>query len=98
MIDHFEYIKNLVDIDSMGFGPDVLYGDHFGLHHVYSAHLSMEKARKMGEVEEAEYVKSGENRSEASWNTIRWVLRQGYSDEDIEKMLGSNALRILRDV
>jgi membrane dipeptidase len=98
VMDHFEYIKDLVGIDYVGFGPDVLYGDHFGLHHVYSAHLSMEKAYKMGEVQETEYVKGMENPSEASWNIIRWLIKQGYSDNDIEKVVGGNILRVLRDV
>jgi membrane dipeptidase len=31
-MEHFEYIKDLVGIDHVAFGPDTLYGDHVGLH------------------------------------------------------------------
>ena len=31
-MEHFEYIKDLVGIDHVGFGPDTIYGDHVGLH------------------------------------------------------------------
>ena len=30
-MEHFEYIKDLVGIDHVTFGPDTLYGDHVGL-------------------------------------------------------------------
>jgi membrane dipeptidase len=32
VMDHFEYVKDLVGIDHVSFGPDTLYGDHVGLH------------------------------------------------------------------
>ena len=98
VMEHFEYIKDLVGVDCVGFGPDALYGDHFALHHVYSSHLSMEKAYHMGKVEEVEYVKGMENPTEASWNIIRWLVKHGYSDEDIQKVVGGNVLRVLKEV
>lgn len=96
-MEHFEYIKDLVSVDQVGFGPDTLYGDHVGLHHVMASHLSLAQAFS-SENEEVPYVKGLENPSEVSWNTIRWLVKHGYSDNDIEKLVGGNALRVLQDV
>jgi membrane dipeptidase len=45
-MEHFEYIKDLAGIDHVSFGPDTLYGDHVGLHHVYKVSLSIQESRK----------------------------------------------------
>jgi len=103
-MEHFEYVKSLVGIDHVGFGPDTLYGDHVGLHRVYSANLSLKESRGSGKTgrdqshEPVEYVKGLENPTEGSYNIVRWLVKHGYSDEDIEKAMGGNALRLLREV
>lgn len=96
VIEHFEYITELVGIDHVGFGPDTLYGDHVALHHAFREHLSIKQAFTIHE--EVEYVKGMENPSEASWNTIRWLVKHGYSDGEIEKAVGGNALRVLKKI
>ena len=95
-MEHFEYLKDLVGIDHVGFGPDTLYGDHVGLHHAFAASLSIKHVA--GQHKEVPYVKGVENPTEASWNPIRWLVKHGYSDKDIEKVVGGNALRVLREV
>lgn len=102
VMDHFEYIKDLVGIDHVSFGPDTVYGDHVGLHHAYSSALSL-KSSKAGknpgmEYEEVEYVKGIENPTEASKNIVRWLVKEGYSEEDIAKVIGGNVLRVLNEV
>jgi membrane dipeptidase len=103
-MEHFEYVKGLVGIDHVGFGPDSLFGDHVGLHHTYAANLSIQEAHggsvakrqaKGMEYEEVEYVKGIENPVEGSKNILRWLVKHGYSDEEIRKALGGNALRLL---
>ena len=42
---HFEYIKGLVGIDHVTFGPDTVYGDHVGLHAVYATNLPIDQAQ-----------------------------------------------------
>lgn len=96
VMEHFEYTKELVGIDHVGFGPDTLYGDHVALHHAFTEHLSIRQA--FTHHEEVEYVKGMENPSEASWNIMRWLVKHGYSDEEIEKVIGGNTLRVLRKV
>ena len=105
-MEHFEYMKGLVGIDHVGFGPDTLYGDHVGLHNVYAAALSIKEATSAGSkggtaslpFERVEYVAGLENPTEGSRNIIRWLVKQGYSDEDIAKAIGGNALRLLTEV
>ncbi|MEO1052479.1 MAG: membrane dipeptidase [Bacteroidota bacterium] len=101
-MEHFEYIKDLVGIDHVSFGPDTIYGDHVGLHHAYTSSLSL-KESKAGkspdmEYEEVEYVKGLENPTEASFNIVRWLVKEGYSDEDIIKVIGGNVMRVLKEV
>jgi membrane dipeptidase len=101
-MEHFEYVVKLVGIDHVGFGPDSLYGDHVGLHRVYASNLSLEESHGGGrpdqQYEEVEYVRGLENPTEGSRNLVRWLVKHGYSDEDIEKVMGGNALRLLSEV
>lgn len=43
------------------------------------------------------YVKGLENPSDYP-NVIRWLVKHGYSDSDIVKVAGANAMRVLREV
>jgi membrane dipeptidase len=93
---HFDYIKELCGIDHVAFGPDTLYGDHVGVHHHFAARLSTKSIQGSG-FEEVPYVKGMENPTEASKNILRCLVKRGYSDTDIEKVLGGNVLRVLRE-
>ena len=100
-MEHFEYVKALVGIDHVGFGPDTVYGDHVGLHRAYAANLSLKDSRGKGvpdqHYEEVEYVEGLENPTEGSYNIVRWLVKHGYSDEDIQKAMGGNALRVMQE-
>jgi len=97
-MEHFEYCVNLVGVDHVGFGPDVLFGDHVSLHHAFSGHMSIEQSRAKGGVNEVAYVEGLENPSETFPNIVRWLVKHNYTDDEIEKVIGGNALRVLREV
>lgn len=97
-MEHFEHIANLVGIENVAFGPDTLFGDHVGLHHVFAGELSIKAAHGKTAFQEVEYVKGIENPAEAFPNIVRWLVLHGYSDEDICKVLGENIVRVLRVV
>lgn len=97
-MEHFEYIKDLVGIDHVAFGPDTLYGDHVGLHRHYASQLSTQGTQATSEFPEVDYVQGLENPTEAAHNILRWLVKHDYSTEDIQKVLGKNILRVLHEV
>ena len=100
VMEHFQYIQDLVGIDHVSFGPDTVYGDHVGLHHAYSSALSLKESKSGSGLnyDEVAFVKGMENPTEASKNIVRWLVKEGYSDEDISKVIGGNVLRVLEEV
>lgn len=97
VMEHFEYIANLVGIDHVAFGLDTLFGDHVGLHHAFAEALSIGSSHAGVEFDEVEYVKGVENPNEAYPNVVRWLVNHGYSREDIKKVMGENIIRVLKD-
>ena len=99
-MEHFEYVKDLIGIDHVTLGPDTLYGDHVALHHAFDAttlSTGDPGAEELGYTE-VPYVKYIENPTEASWNIPRWLIKHGYTDEEIGKVLGGNTIRVLEEV
>ncbi|MDD3298547.1 MAG: membrane dipeptidase [Firmicutes bacterium] len=97
-MEHFEYIKDLVGIDHVAFGVDALYGDHVGLHNMFSSNMSIAENTKGEEFESVTHVEGLENPTEAMENIVRWLIKHGYSHEDIKKVMGENILRVLKEV
>lgn len=97
VMDHFEYCAELVGIEHVAFGPDTLYGDHVGLHTVFSHLLSGATAHAPA-FEKVAYVDGLENPTENFENISGWLVQHGYSDDDIVAVLGGNILRALRDI
>lgn len=98
VMEHFEYVARLVGIEHVGFGPDTLYGDHVGIHGVYASAFGLAQAHGSMDYEHVDWVEGLENPTEASHNILRWLVKHGYSDEDIERVVGGNALRVLEAV
>jgi membrane dipeptidase len=94
VMEHAEYVIDLVDIDHVAFGPDTFFGDHVALSDVYAASLD---AGEEIEAERVPYVEGIENPSEFP-NLLRWLVDHDYADEQIAKLAGGNVVRALRDV
>jgi membrane dipeptidase len=97
-MEHFEYIANLVGIEHVAFGPDTMFGDHVALHRLFAGSLSLTASRGSLPVEFVDYVDGVENPAEAFPNIVRWMVKHGYSDDDIGKAVGGNVLRVLEEV
>ncbi len=97
VMEHFEYCVDLVGIDHVAFGLDTLFGDHVGLHGAFAAALSIGEAHSGVQFDEVEYVKGLENPGEAYNNVVRWLVKHGYSREDIRKVMGENIMRVLKE-
>lgn len=97
VMEHFEYIVDLVGIDHVAFGLDTLFGDHVGLHKAFAEALSIGSAHAGVEYEKVEYVKGLENPAEAYPNVVRWLVKHGYKRDDIRKVMGENIMRVLKE-
>lgn len=109
VMEHFEHIVDLVGIDHVTFATDAFYGDHIELMKMFTEQISMEvfaSGDEEGEgleqvkasLDELGYVEGMENPTEAWINVPRWLVKEGYSDEEIRKVLAENTVRFLEDV
>jgi len=102
-----EYCVDLMGIDHVGCGPDTLYGDHQGLykywfsrplgHHTRPGQRQETPWPVPPGTEDPGYVEGLENPNEFV-NIARWMIKHGYSDDEIRKVVGLNALRMLEKV
>lgn len=97
VMDHFEYIAELVGLEHVGFGPDTLFVDHVGLHRQF-AHLLSGATAAAPEHPRVEYVKGLESPEECFRNIVGWLVGHGYTDDEIRLVAGANVLRALRDI
>jgi membrane dipeptidase len=95
VMDHFTYCVDLMGIEHVAFGPDTLYGDHVGLHKLFAANLGVHQAHGP-QYEEVPYVAGLESPTENFTNIVGWLVKHGYSDDDIAAVVGGNILRVLR--
>jgi len=97
-MEHFEYCVDLVGIDHVAFGPDTLFGDHVALHDALREALSLKASKGKDPYPKVEYVDGIENPAEAFPNIVRWLVKKGYSDDEIAKVIGGNIMRVLEEV
>lgn len=95
---HFEYIRELIGIDHVGFGPDTFYGDHVALQHAVDQRLSIGESHSGEKFNEAPFVLGVENPTEAMPNIVKWLVQHGYSNEDIAKAAGGNVIQALQKI
>lgn len=98
VMEHLEYLIDLVGIDHVGLGPDTFFGDHVALQHAFDERLSLKESHGKQTYEASPYVKGLENPTEAMRNMIRWLVKKNYKVQEIEKIVGGNALRVLKTV
>jgi membrane dipeptidase len=94
VMDHFRYCIDLVGIEHVAFGPDTLYGDHVQLHTIF-ANLLSHGTRTGPAYEKVPYVDGLENPTENFANICTWLVKEGFSDDDIRAVLGGNIMRAL---
>lgn len=97
VMDHFLYCVDLVGIEHVAFGPDTLYGDHVQLHTVFADMLQL-GAMTGPAFDKVKYVDGLENPTENFANICAWLVKRGFSDEEIEAVVGGNILHALRNV
>ncbi|MFD8525315.1 dipeptidase [Streptomyces capillispiralis] len=96
VMDHFQYCIDLVGSSHVTFGPDTFFGDHVGLHNCLNEKLGLDAFFAAGpKFERIEYVSGLENPAECFPNIVRWLVFNGYSDDQIAEVVGGNTMRIL---
>src|SRR5690606_19788443 len=95
VMDHFTYCVDLVGIEHVVFGPDTHYGDHVALHHEFAASIGIHGAPGTPDYEPVPYVSGLENPTENFFNIVGWLVKHGYSDDEIVAVTGGNILRVL---
>ena len=98
VMDHFTYCVDLMGIDHVAFGPDTLYGDHVALHHTFAANLGVHDAQVGPGYDEVPYVAGLENPTENFFNIVGWLVKHGYSDDNIRTVIGGNIMRALGEI
>jgi membrane dipeptidase len=88
VLDHYDYFVKLVGVDHVGIGTDTQVGDHVGFHRVLLGRNAPDRLP-------APYLDGLESPADGS-NIIRGLIARGYSDGDIRKIAGQNALDFLR--
>jgi len=98
VMDHFTHLVDVVGLEHVAFGPDTLFGDHVGLHDAFAANLSIGQAHGHVEYEKQDYVDGLENPAECFFNIVGWLVKHGYSDDEIRAVVSGNILRVLQEV
>jgi len=89
---HVAYCVELVGVDHVALGADTMFGDHLGLHRLHPSRLPAPEHPMV------EYVHGFENPGECHRNAAAWLIRHGYPDDAIAKILGGNVERVVRAV
>jgi membrane dipeptidase len=74
-----------------------MFGDHVGVHNTYAANYAHDAGNRP-EHPRVEYVSGLENPGEAFGNIVGWLVKHGYSDDEIAKVIGGNTIRVLEQV
>ncbi len=87
-VDHIEHIANLIGIDGVGIGFDFF-------EFIYSQWPESAKKQLAEKLTTPHFIPNLRNHSQAR-NLTRELIERGFSDEEIEKILRRNWLRILQ--
>jgi membrane dipeptidase len=92
LLNHIDYFVNLIGIDNVAIGLDNTFGDQVEGHRRLSKTIF--KLDYIGQELNAPFMWGIESPEE--WpNITRGLVSRGYSDQEIEKILGGNALNLI---
>lgn len=96
LLNHVGYVAKLVGIDHVAIGLDNTFHDQVSFHRKLSASRAVD-LEKAGITLAANFMYGIESPLEWS-NIVRGLVSRGYSDDDIGKVIGGNALRVIEGV
>jgi len=107
LLEHIEYLIDILGVDHVGAGPDTFFGDHAEIyrarnHRLARGHYPRPRPEHLPPnynaselVQGLDYVKGLESPADFS-NIARGLVRDGYSDKEIAKTMGLNCLRLIK--
>ncbi|MDR7434809.1 MAG: membrane dipeptidase [Armatimonadota bacterium] len=96
LLDHVDYVVRLVGVDHVAIGLDNTFHDQVAMHRKLQAERP-EEFKRLGITLTANFMYGIE--SPLEWkNIVRGLVARGYQDEQIEKIVGGNALRLIEEV
>lgn len=103
VLDHIDYVVKLAGVDHVGFGSDMCgkwLDDEFTPPTSSLRHWRPLRPDVFGRgpTEKYDPFPEGLDRHHKLINLTRGLVHRGYSDEDIEKILGGNFLRVFKEV
>lgn len=91
VLNHIDYLINLIGVDQVGIGLDNIFGDQVESHR---RAVDIFKLERIGQELKTPYMEGIENPEE--WpNIIRGLVSRGFSNQEIEKIVGGNALKLI---
>ena len=84
-------VSHAGDETSLDLGPDTLFGDHAGSYGITGGAL-LASGDSESDAIFPEYLVGLENIGDFP-NIVRWLVKHGYSDDDIAKAIGGNTFR-----
>lgn len=88
ILDHIDYMRDLIGIDHVGVGPDFVD---------YAPELILGDVATKGLSVSAQFPKDAEDVTKML-NITKGLVARGYKEEEIKKILGGNFLRVLMEV
>jgi membrane dipeptidase len=96
LLDHVDYVVRMVGVEHVAIGLDNTFHDQVAMHRKLQAERP-EEFRRMGITLAANFMYGIE--SPLEWkNILRGLVARGYRDEEIERIVGGNALRLIEEV
>jgi membrane dipeptidase len=89
VLDHYDYMAKLLGVDHVGIGTDSTVGDHV-------AYTRMLLQRDSGRAPTPAAYLNGLESPADGLNIIRGLIARGYSDAQVRRIAGQNALDLLR--
>ncbi|MFW9777863.1 MAG: dipeptidase [Candidatus Heimdallarchaeota archaeon] len=95
LLDHVDYIADLIGVEHVGIGLDNVFEDQVEYHR--RAAKSIFKLEHTGQELNAPYMWGIESPEE--WpNIVRGLVQRGYSDSEIERISGLNSLKLIERI
>ena len=108
VLDHIDHVVGLVGVDHVGFGSDMndkTYDDPYAedswITQMSERHMKIraENEHVFGATDPGDYDPvRGLDRSTEFGNITRGLVARGYTDEEVQKIMGGNFLRLFEDV